>query len=140
MSKMRDAAMPLCDRIEAAIRRITGGEGTMRVPVEATDPDIVLCDCQIALAEPAQPAAAPSAMAPLAPVGQRAEESMGKQPWEDRADPRNGEAYHTGKPCIEAECDRPAGTAWSKLWCVDCNIERMRRITRSLAELGERHG
>lgn len=46
MSTMRDADMSLIDRIEAAIKRITSGEGAMRVPAEATDPDVVLRDCQ----------------------------------------------------------------------------------------------
>lgn len=43
-SEMRDADMPLLERIERAIDRITSGSATMRVPVEATDPDIVLRD------------------------------------------------------------------------------------------------
>jgi len=46
MSKMRDADMPLVERIDAAIERITHGQAAMRVPVEATDPDVVLADCQ----------------------------------------------------------------------------------------------
>ena len=44
--KMRDADMPLLDRIDAAIKRVTSGQGQMRVPVEATDPDMVLLDCK----------------------------------------------------------------------------------------------
>ena len=44
--KMRDANMPLLDRIDAAIKRVTSGQGQMRVPVEATDPDVVLGDCK----------------------------------------------------------------------------------------------
>jgi len=43
---MRDADMPLTGRIDAAIERITHGQAAMRVPVEATDPDVVLADCQ----------------------------------------------------------------------------------------------
>jgi hypothetical protein len=46
---MRDADMPIIDRIKAAIERITNGYGQMRVPVEATDPDIVLQDCRITI-------------------------------------------------------------------------------------------
>ena len=46
MTTMRDADMPLLDRIEAAIRRVTSGSAQMRVPVEATDSDIVLADCR----------------------------------------------------------------------------------------------
>ena len=49
MSKMRDSDMPLMQRIDAAIYRGTHGGGNMRVPVEATDPDIVLSDCMKAL-------------------------------------------------------------------------------------------
>ena len=45
-SKMRHGDMPLLDRIEAAMHRVTNGEGQMRVPVEATDPDVVLYDCR----------------------------------------------------------------------------------------------
>lgn len=44
----------------------------------------------------------------------------------------NGPAYHTGKPCREPECDRPAGTAWSKFWCFECNVARIDRITAQL--------
>jgi hypothetical protein len=33
-------------RIEAAITRVTRGEGTLRVPVDDTDPDIVLAACR----------------------------------------------------------------------------------------------
>lgn len=43
---MRDADMPLLDRIDAAITRIRRGDGQMRVPVEATDPDMVLEDAK----------------------------------------------------------------------------------------------
>lgn len=46
---MRDAGMPLPERINAAIDRIAHGNGHMRVPVEATDPDIVLGDCRVEL-------------------------------------------------------------------------------------------
>ena len=46
---MRDAGMPLPERISAAIDRIAHGNGLMRVPVEATDPDIVLSDCRVEL-------------------------------------------------------------------------------------------
>lgn len=59
-------------------------------------------------------------------------------PYRDASDPRNGSAYYTGKPCIERGCGRPAGTAWSPLWCHPCNVERMDRISASLAEIGTR--
>jgi len=45
-TQMRDADMPLLDRIDAAIKRVTSGQGQMRMPVEATDPDVVLLDCK----------------------------------------------------------------------------------------------
>ena len=45
-TKMRDGDMSLLDRIDVALRRVTNGEGRMRVPVEATDPDVVLFDCR----------------------------------------------------------------------------------------------
>lgn len=35
----------LTDRIMAAIERVTSGHGQMRVPVDMTDPDIVLAEC-----------------------------------------------------------------------------------------------
>lgn len=49
-TKMKGAKLPLAERIEAAIGRIASGHGAMRIPPEATDPDIVLADCQEALA------------------------------------------------------------------------------------------
>jgi len=51
MSTMRDADMPLLGRIEAAIRRVTHGDAAMRIPAEATDPDLVLRDCKNRIAE-----------------------------------------------------------------------------------------
>jgi hypothetical protein len=41
--------MPLAKRIDAAMYRVAQGQGLMRVPVEATDPDMVLSDCMKAL-------------------------------------------------------------------------------------------
>ena len=52
--------------------------------------------------------------------------------YKDRDDPGNGPKYHTGRPCIEVDCDRPAGTMWSALWCFECNVERINRIDKSL--------
>ena len=49
-SNMRDGELTLTERIDAALLRVTNGEGAMRVPVEATDPDIVLADCRLAVA------------------------------------------------------------------------------------------
>jgi hypothetical protein len=39
----------LLERIDKAIKRITNGEGMMRVPPDPTDPDLVLADCRTAL-------------------------------------------------------------------------------------------
>ena len=44
-STMKDADMPLLDRIEAALDRITNRQGLMRIPREATDIDVVVLDC-----------------------------------------------------------------------------------------------
>lgn len=52
--------------------------------------------------------------------------------YRDRDDPGNDHKYHTGKRCIESGCERPAGTAWSKLWCFEHNVERMDRISAAL--------
>lgn len=52
--------------------------------------------------------------------------------FEDPDHEGNSAAHHTGKPCIERDCQRPAGTAWSHLWCHPCNVARMRRIDSSL--------
>jgi hypothetical protein len=46
---MRDSDLTLAKRIDAAMHRIAHGSGHMRVPVEATDPDMVLSDCMKAL-------------------------------------------------------------------------------------------
>lgn len=58
--------------------------------------------------------------------------------FEDSSDPGNGLEYHTGKPCIEAGCDRPAGTAWSPYWCFECNVRRIKRISNQFEELLKR--
>ena len=50
--------------------------------------------------------------------------------YKDPDNPGNSAKYHTGKPCIEW-CDKPAGTAWSKLWCFECNVKRIDRINVS---------
>jgi hypothetical protein len=44
-STMKDADMPLLDRIEAALDRIVNRRGLMRIPREATDIDVVVLDC-----------------------------------------------------------------------------------------------
>lgn len=54
--------------------------------------------------------------------------------YHDPYSPGNAPGHRTGKTCIEEGCDRPAGTAWSPHWCVECNILRMDRIEKSLEE------
>ena len=44
---MIDEDMDLLGRIDKALNRIVNGHGTMRVPPEATDVDIVLSACKI---------------------------------------------------------------------------------------------
>lgn len=48
---LRDGHLSLIERIDIALRRVTNGEGQMRVPVEATDPDIVLSNCRDRIVE-----------------------------------------------------------------------------------------
>ena len=55
-------------------------------------------------------------------------------PYADPAHPGNSAKYHTGKECVEPGCNRPAGTQWSKHWCFECNVVRMRRITKQLKD------
>lgn len=52
--------------------------------------------------------------------------------YNDPNHPANSAKYHTGKACITAECDKPAGTSWSPHWCQACNAARLTRITRNL--------
>lgn len=49
--------------------------------------------------------------------------------YENPDDPLNAASYHTGRPCIERGCERPAGTHWSRFWCQPCNAARMKRIS-----------
>lgn len=58
------------------------------------------------------------------------------EPFEDPNDERNGAKFRTGKQCID--CPRPAGTAWSPVWCFECNVARMRRVSASLASIAKR--
>ncbi len=66
------------------------------------------------------------------------------KPYEDPANPNNGQQYRTGKPCIEEGCSLPAGTAWSPFWCQKHNAERMARIGENLDQMSKlmsaRHG
>ncbi len=43
--------LPLGPRIDEAIRRITSGHGSMRIPPDPTDPDMVLAACRERIAE-----------------------------------------------------------------------------------------
>jgi hypothetical protein len=52
--------------------------------------------------------------------------------FEDPNHPKNGPKYHTGKACVTEGCKNPAGTFWSPYWCHQHNVERMKRITKSL--------
>jgi hypothetical protein len=58
--------------------------------------------------------------------------------FENPNDYGNSSSYHTGKECIEPNCHKPAGTAWSPYWCFKCNVERIRCIDASLKEIEER--
>lgn len=55
--------------------------------------------------------------------------------FDDPLDPLNGAEHHTGRPCIEPGCERPAGTWWSPHWCQPCNAERLRRISSHLDDI-----
>lgn len=58
---------------------------------------------------------------------------MGKLlPFEDPANEGNSEKYLSGLMCIESGCDEKAGTAWSPYWCFNCNVKRIKRISRQL--------
>ena len=63
--------------------------------------------------------------------GQRIEKM---EAYEDPKNEGNSSKYHTGKVCIECQ-ERPAGTAWSPYWCYECNVERMKRITKQMEEI-----
>jgi hypothetical protein len=56
----------------------------------------------------------------------------------------NSAKYHTGKLCIEKDCCNPAGTLWSKYWCFEHNVARIKGIDASLEKLrdsiGGEHG
>jgi hypothetical protein len=51
--------------------------------------------------------------------------------YNDPADTLNGAEYQTGEQCIEG-CGRPAGTAWSHLWCQPCNAKRLNNVSEGL--------
>lgn len=55
--------------------------------------------------------------------------------YRDRAAFGNSIEYRTGRLCLTEGCINRAGTAWSPLWCVDCNIKRMDMLRRRLATM-----
>lgn len=54
----------------------------------------------------------------------------------------NSAEYHTGAECINRGCANPAGTAWSPLWCFECNVKRIdmfgKKFDDMLAEFKKR--
>jgi hypothetical protein len=54
---------------------------------------------------------------------------MQLEKYKDPNDEFNSPKYHTGKDCIEPGCSKPAGTWWSPLWCFECNVKRIDRIS-----------
>ena len=51
--------------------------------------------------------------------------------YEDPNHVGNSSKFHTGKNCITPGCNNPAGTAWGKYWCMECNIKRIKTIDTS---------
>lgn len=37
----------------------------------------------------------------------------------------------SGRPCVD--CGKPAGTPWGPLWCPDCDVIRLDRVSAQLA-------
>ena len=61
-------------------------------------------------------------------------EAEGREPHDNPSHEYNSAKYHPGKLCVEG-CGRPAGTAWSPLWCQPCNAARIDRISTALTGL-----
>jgi hypothetical protein len=59
-------------------------------------------------------------------------------PYQNRSSYGNSAKFRTGKTCID--CDQPAGTLWSPLWCVECNIKRIDRIDAQFTRLARDAG
>ena len=58
--------------------------------------------------------------------------------YNDREAEGNSDKYKTGNKCLMTGCNNPAGTAWSPFFCVDCNIDRMDKITLQMEDI-QRH-
>lgn len=43
----------------------------------------------------------------------------------------------SGRTCIEAGCDRSAGTLWGPLWCPEHDAERLDRIAAGFDAISE---
>lgn len=56
----------------------------------------------------------------------------------DPESPGNGQEYRTNRLCITPRCPNEAGTYWSHLWCMPCNIKRMDSINASFKRMQER--
>ena len=39
----------------------------------------------------------------------------------------------SGRACVD--CGEPAGTLWGPMWCPDCDVKRLARISASFAEI-----
>jgi hypothetical protein len=39
----------------------------------------------------------------------------------------------SGRTCLD--CDQPAGTPWGPMWCPECDVKRLDRISKSLKNL-----
>lgn len=57
--------------------------------------------------------------------------------YEDPTSEGNHAKHHTGCPCIMPGCGKPAGTAWSALWCFKHNISRMKQIEAAYQKVQE---
>lgn len=55
--------------------------------------------------------------------------------FEDPDHEGNSSKYHTGEQCYNRGCTNPAGTAWGKLWCFECNVKRINRINNQFNTL-----
>ena len=103
-STMKDADMPLLDRVEAALARVRSRQGLMRIPVEATDMDIVVCDCRAEIHRLRAEIAALKANDPLAEMWAALAE------YQEQAD-KDGHGESWAKMCSE-RTEEAAERAW----------------------------